>query len=72
MNISTAEHPRHPLGSKARVLLTNVFGPYAQVDGVGSRLINPMELNHNQGIRVQTKDELTLENGFQTVTARAG
>jgi hypothetical protein len=23
----------HPLGSKARVLLTSVFGPYAQDDG---------------------------------------
>lgn len=46
-------HPRHPLGSKARVLLTSVFGPYAVDDGVGSRLINPMELYHNQVTRVQ-------------------
>ncbi len=46
-------HPRHPLGSKARVLLASVFGPYAVDDGVGSRLINPMELYHNQVTRVQ-------------------
>ena len=46
-------HPRHPLGSQARVLLTSVFGPYAQDDGVGSRVINPMELYHNQVTRVQ-------------------
>ncbi len=45
--------PRHELGSKARVLLTSVFGPYAQDDGIGSRVINPMELYHNQVTRVQ-------------------
>lgn len=53
MSISTADHPRHPLGCRARVLLASVFGPYAQDDGVGSRLINPMELYHNQVTRVQ-------------------
>ncbi len=46
-------HPRHPLGSRAKVLLCSVFGPYAQNDGVGSRVINPMELYHNQVTRVQ-------------------
>lgn len=46
-------HPLHPLGSRARVLLSSVFGPYAQDDGYGSRLINPMELYHNQVTRVQ-------------------
>jgi len=45
--------PVHPLGSKARVLLSSVFGPYAQDDPYGSRLINPMELFHNQVTRVQ-------------------
>ena len=45
--------PRHPLGAKARVLLVSVFGPYAQDDGYGSRVINPMELYHNQVTRVQ-------------------
>ena len=45
--------PRHPLGSKARVLLTSVFGPYAQDDQFGSRSINPMELYHNQVTRLQ-------------------
>jgi len=43
----------HPKGTKARVLLTSVFGPYAQDDAYGSRLINPMELYHNQVTRVQ-------------------
>ncbi len=44
---------KHPMGSKAKVLLTSVFGPYAQDDEYGSRLINPMELYHNQVTRVQ-------------------
>jgi len=44
---------RHPRGSRARVLLSSVFGPYAQDDEYGSRKINPMELWHNQVTRVQ-------------------
>jgi radical SAM superfamily enzyme YgiQ (UPF0313 family) len=47
------QSPVHPLRSGARVLLTSVFGPYAQDDDYGSRLINPMELYHNQVTRVQ-------------------
>ena len=43
----------HPAGPKARVLLTSVFGPYAQDDEYGSRLMNPMELYHNQVTRTQ-------------------
>src|SRR5512136_956916 len=43
----------HPLGSRARVLLTSVFGPYAQDDEYGSRVLNPMELYHNQVTRGQ-------------------
>ena len=43
----------HPLGNRARVLLTSVFGPYAQNDDYGSRAIDPMELYHNQVTRVQ-------------------
>jgi hypothetical protein len=43
----------HPLGDRARILLTSVFGPYAQDDEHGSRAINPMELYHNQVTRVQ-------------------
>jgi radical SAM superfamily enzyme YgiQ (UPF0313 family) len=35
------------------VLLVSVFGPYAQDDAYGSRLINPMELYQNQVTRVQ-------------------
>lgn len=34
-------------------MLTGVFGPYALDDASGSRLINPMELYHNQVTRVQ-------------------
>ena len=45
--------PVHPLGKRARVLLTSVFGPYARDDAFGSRAINPMELYHNQVTRVQ-------------------
>ncbi|MGO8670642.1 MAG: B12-binding domain-containing radical SAM protein [Capsulimonadaceae bacterium] len=45
--------PRHPLGGRARVLLCSVFGPYAQDDEYGSRVINPMELYHNQVTRLQ-------------------
>jgi len=43
----------HPLGTRAKVLLSSVFGPYAQNDKFGSREINPMELYHNQVTRVQ-------------------
>ena len=43
----------HPLKSRARVLLTSVFGPYAQDDVYGSRVVNPMELYHNQVTRGQ-------------------
>jgi len=49
---SLKAQPQHPLGSGARVLLTSVFGPYAQDDEYGSRVINPMELFHNQITRV--------------------
>jgi radical SAM superfamily enzyme YgiQ (UPF0313 family) len=45
--------PVHPLGSRARVLLTSVFGPYAQDDAYGSRAINPMELYQNQVTRAE-------------------
>jgi len=44
---------RHPFGTQARVLLTSVFGPYARDDEYGSRVINPMELYHNQVTRVE-------------------
>jgi radical SAM superfamily enzyme YgiQ (UPF0313 family) len=43
----------HPKGTRARVLLTSVFGPFAQDDEFGSRSINPMELYHNQVTRAQ-------------------
>ncbi|MGZ6249863.1 MAG: B12-binding domain-containing radical SAM protein, partial [Syntrophales bacterium] len=52
-NRSHQAHPLHPLGTRARVLLTSVFGPYAQDDDYGSRKINPMELYQNQVTRVQ-------------------
>lgn len=44
---------KHPKGTRARVLLSSVFGPYAQDDQFGSRVINPMELYHNQVTRAQ-------------------
>jgi len=43
----------HPKKGRARVLLTSVFGPYAQDDEFGSRAINPMELYQNQVTRAQ-------------------
>lgn len=43
----------HPKGTRARVLLSSVFGPFAQDDDFGSRKINPMELYHNQVTRIQ-------------------
>jgi hypothetical protein len=49
----TDNHPVHRLGTRAKVLLTSVFGPYAQDDEYGSSAINPMELYHNQVTRVQ-------------------
>ena len=48
-----SEHAVHQRGSDARVLLSSVFGPYAQDDEYGSRAINPMELYHNQVTREQ-------------------
>ncbi len=47
------EQPVHRLGTKAKVLLSSVFGPYAQDDSYGSRKINPMELYQNQVTRSQ-------------------
>jgi len=52
--------PIHPKGSQARVLLTSVFGPYAQDDEFGSRAINPMELYHNQVTREQGSFSLRM------------
>lgn len=46
-------HPQHSLGQKAKILLSSVFGPYAQDDDYGSRKINPMELYQNQVTRTQ-------------------
>lgn len=43
----------HPRGIRATILLTSVFGPYAQDDEYGSRKINPMELYQNQVTRLQ-------------------
>ncbi len=43
----------HPLGGKAKILLSGVFGPYSQDDEYGSRSLNPMELYHNQVTRTQ-------------------
>ncbi len=40
-------------GENTKILLTGVFGPFAQDDDYGSRKDNPMELFHNQVTRVQ-------------------
>lgn len=52
----------HPKGPEARVLLSSVFGPYAQDGEHGSRKINPMELWHNQVTRVQGPFSLRMFN----------
>ena len=52
----------HPLGTRARVLLTSVFGPYSQDDEFGSRAINPMELYHNQVTRGQGPFSLRMHH----------
>jgi hypothetical protein len=44
------------------VLLTSVFGPYAQDDDYGSRSINPMELYHNQVTRAQGAFSLRMHH----------
>lgn len=53
-------HPVHPLGTRAKVLLSSVFGPYARDDEYGSRSLNPMELYHNQVTRVQAGFSLRM------------
>ena len=50
----------YPKGSRARILLSSVFGPYAQDDEFGSRSINPMELYHNQVTRAQGSFSLRM------------
>ncbi|MGC2888548.1 MAG: cobalamin-dependent protein [Candidatus Acidiferrum sp.] len=50
----------HPKGNRARILLSSVFGPYAQDDDFGSRSINPMELYHNQVTRAQGSFSLRM------------
>ena len=52
--------PRHPKGKQARILLTSVFGPFAQDDSYGSRTINPMELYHNQVTKAQGSFSLRM------------
>src|SRR3989344_8414087 len=47
---SKPSHPHRP-GTHSRILLTSVFGPYAQNDEFGSRTMNPMELYQNQVTR---------------------
>ena len=51
---------KHPKGIQARILLSSVFGPYAQDDEFGSRSINPMELYHNQVTRAQGSFSLRM------------
>src|SRR3974377_2200689 len=53
---------RHPKGTRARVLLASVFGPYAE-DSAFSRSINPMELYQNQVTREQGPFSLRMFHG---------
>lgn len=54
-------HP-HPKGTRARVLLTSVFKPFAQDDEFGSRAANPLELYHNQVTREQGPFSLRMHH----------
>jgi radical SAM superfamily enzyme YgiQ (UPF0313 family) len=56
----TDTHPVHKLGNQAKILLSSVFGPYAQDDDYGSRQINPMELYQNQVTRFQSVFSLRM------------
>jgi radical SAM superfamily enzyme YgiQ (UPF0313 family) len=58
--MKTIQKVIHPKGSRARILLSSVFGPYAQDDEFGSRSINPMELYHNQVTRAQGSFSLRM------------
>ena len=59
--LSSSSHVEpHPKGTQARILLSSVFGPYAQDDEYGSRSINPMELYHNQVTRAQGSFSLRM------------
>ncbi len=46
-------HPVHELKSRAKILLSSVFGPYSKKDEYGSMESNAIELYHNQVTRVQ-------------------
>ena len=48
--------------SRPRVLLTSVFRPFALDDEFGSRLINPLELYHNQVTRAQGPFSLRMHH----------
>jgi len=50
----------HPKGTRDRILLSSVFGPYAQNDDYGSRKLNPMELYQNQVTRTQGNFSLRM------------
>src|SRR6202142_2623282 len=58
--MKTTHEAIHPKGRRARILLSSVFGPYAQDDEYGSRSINPMELYHNQVTRAQGSFSLRM------------
>lgn len=45
--------PVHLLKTRTKILLSSVFGPFAQDDEYGSRASNPMELYQNQVTRAQ-------------------
>ena len=62
-------------GSKPRVLLTSVFGPFAQDDEFGSRAINPLELYHIQVTRAQGPFSLRMHHrswGIMLIQANIG
>jgi radical SAM superfamily enzyme YgiQ (UPF0313 family) len=53
LNVNNSPMPRRRQNRNCTVLLSSVFGPFAQDDDFGSRTLNPMELYHNQVTRTQ-------------------
>jgi radical SAM superfamily enzyme YgiQ (UPF0313 family) len=60
LRAASPPHATYFRRDQPRILLSSVFGPFAQDDEYGSRLRNPMELYHNQVTRVQGPFSLRL------------
>ncbi len=57
-------------GARSSVLLSSVFGPYAQNDEYGSRAMNPMELYHKENSKDLRTDGPTSQPPFTRKTPK--